>query len=138
MKLQVKELKRILKPLVRECINEVLAEQYLKTLAESSRQAAPRASVIGDDERPRSVAEVMDRAAPPPSVPKRQAPDRVDKESLRARLREHAIATDSDMAKLYEDSLETTVPAQENGMDVSEAMMQKVGVYDRDYSKYNL
>lgn len=112
--MKLSELKRLIKPIIRECINEVLAEQFLKTLGEQRQAPLPQAP-----------------------APKAQAPTGQDRAALRERLKEHLIDKADPMTELYEDSLVNTVPMQENAtMDVSEAVMGKMGLFEKDYSKY--
>jgi len=117
--MKLKELKSIIK----DVVNEVIAERYMESAFE--RYVAKRMTESKDfaSAFTKTSAELREQALP------KKAPE-LDKESLRQKLMEQV--KDEQTRFLYEDSLKSNEPSQ----GVSEQLMEKMGTYNKDYSKY--
>lgn len=107
-----KELRSVIKSIVAECVNEVLAEKFVK--------------------------EIVERAVVPQQA---HAPQKhISKESLRRKIAEDIAPKSNEetdmLTELYQDSIEKTLPLEEQGVQVSEDVMEKMGLMEKDYSKY--
>lgn len=129
------KIKKVIKACVRECLEEILAEK--KALAES----ASRESRFLEDFVSPSTSQPAERWKP---EPKPTAPT-IDKEHVRNLLRERMGLNDMNnpMIDLFEDTAKSDNPilkgeaAGPNELEhVSEDSMQKIGIFNKDWSKF--
>lgn len=120
------DLQKLIKVYVRQALNEALAEKYLQNIvkeavAESLKVASLIKENTADDSR--HVRKVKQQ--------KTQQPESV--------VRNLGVRNPI-MTEIFNDTLNSNNPiltGEENaGSEVSEAQLEKVGVYDRDWSKF--
>jgi len=118
--MKTKELKHIIKAMVRECINEVLAEKFIEHTIKESIKTKP--------------SPIQEQAPVPRPAEKRPVAIREDNRSLIKKL---GLEEMDPMRELFEDTIRhgeqktTDAPG-----DISEASMEKIGLMNKDWTKY--
>lgn len=123
--MDVKRLRKVVKAMVKECINEVLADKFLEHRISESVQV-----------KPSLYREAIE--APAPATNSKAVATEQDRQNMRRVLLER-VAPDDD-ADPMNSVFATTKSIEEREQDcagqVSEKTMKEIGIFDKDWSKY--
>jgi hypothetical protein len=130
------ELRKLIRSMVRECVNELLAEKYIEHSIHE---------ISGTKKKPTLQETVMPETVPasaclPPAVTSKLLPKQKPTITRDELIRRYNLTQDEPMMEIFQDTA-TTNPAL-NGEEIdppgtiTEGMMEKSGIMTKDWTKY--
>jgi hypothetical protein len=124
-----KDLKRLIKPMIRECLAEIFMEMNLETIVEG----VVRRQIKTRPHAPLMTESVIPEAAPAPKPP-------ASSQDQKKLMRERLGISEEEWKTMYSDTAESDNPVltgDDNGNSelVSENALRQSGLY-KDYSKF--
>ncbi len=130
------DLQRLIKTYVRQALNEALAEKYLQNIVKEAVCESLKVANLIKESRDVIDRDRESRTTVPPRSQKNAQEKSIQTESVMNNLG----VRDPLMTEIFKDTLASKHPlltGEETPVgEISEAVLEKVGVFDRDWSRF--